>query len=238
MMHRIILNSAVNSLWDHDLGTALAHLEPMLDSKFMSPEVRSVAHHRHYMTLRAAQNRVNASTEKIKASPGDPNNYLVRAQEYYWLGQTEDMIADLLDYVDILSPLDETHPHDRWFQGFLVGLWRNSPTNLGLPVSTFGHEGMGGVTPDGLSLILGNNRSGQFDLWMTKRATTDSSWGTRQKLAEPINTEFFDGGPSLSPDGLSLYFNSNRPGGYGLYDIYLSTRSTLQDAWGTPVLLA
>ncbi|NQV34187.1 MAG: protein kinase, partial [Phycisphaeraceae bacterium] len=246
MMHRIILNSALNSLWDHDPGTALADLEPILDSKSVGPELRNVTRFQYDLTLRAVRNRVNVSTAEIEANPGDAKNYLVRAQEYYWLGQTEKMIADMLAHVNILNPLDEATPHDLRFRDFLIGLWRSSPTNLGQPVSSFGHDCMGGITPDGLSLILDSNRSSPtFNLWMTKRATTGHNWGTPQKLAEPINTGFFDGGASLSPDGLSLYFNSGRPSRYNKedgknrsHDIYLSTRRTLHDSWGTPVLLA
>jgi hypothetical protein len=105
---------------------------------------------------------------------------------------------------------------------------------------------MGGITPDGLSLIVDSDRSGwPFDLRMTQRATTDHDWGTPQKLAEPINTRFWDGGPSLSADGLSLYISSNRPNAYdeqgaqGLpnNNRWLSTRRALRDAWGTPVML-
>ena len=40
--------------------------------------------------------------------------------------------------------------------------------------------------------------------------------------------------PSISKNGLALYFASNRTGGFGGYDIWVSTRTTLQDSWGSP----
>ncbi|NIM98071.1 MAG: hypothetical protein GTO24_08345, partial [candidate division Zixibacteria bacterium] len=43
--------------------------------------------------------------------------------------------------------------------------------------------------------------------------------------------------PSISADGLELYFSSDRPGGYGLDDIYVMTRATTEDDWGEPVNL-
>lgn len=44
-------------------------------------------------------------------------------------------------------------------------------------------------------------------------------------------------GARLSPDELTIYFSSNREGGVGGWDIYVATRESLGDPWGTPVLL-
>ena len=54
-----------------------------------------------------------------------------------------------------------------------------------------------------------------------------------------LNTSSFDGGGSLSPDGLEMYLVSAHPhGGDNCYsDIYVTTRLTLNDAWGTPIKL-
>jgi hypothetical protein len=43
-------------------------------------------------------------------------------------------------------------------------------------------------------------------------------------LGPGVNSTAFDGAPALSFDGTTLYFFSNRPGGYGLYDLYCTTR--------------
>lgn len=52
-----------------------------------------------------------------------------------------------------------------------------------------------------------------------------------------LNTEFNDGCPILSPDGLSLYMATNRPGGLGGQDIWVSTRRNTRQGWGPPVNL-
>jgi hypothetical protein len=70
-----------------------------------------------------------------------------------------------------------------------------------------------------------------------------SSWSAAQKLDEiagndvDLNTAFLDGCPIQSPDGLSLYMASNRPGGKGGLDIWVSTRASAGDPWGTPANL-
>lgn len=44
--------------------------------------------------------------------------------------------------------------------------------------------------------------------------------------------------PVVTPDELTLYFGSNRPGGAGNYDIYQATRPTVADGFGAPIALA
>ncbi|PCJ94754.1 MAG: hypothetical protein COA50_10185 [Flavobacteriaceae bacterium] len=53
----------------------------------------------------------------------------------------------------------------------------------------------------------------------------------------PINTEHFDGFPMVMPNGLTLYFSSDRPGGEGDLDIYVSYRNSLNEAWQKPINL-
>jgi hypothetical protein len=70
-----------------------------------------------------------------------------------------------------------------------------------------------------------------------------TAWGPAQKIDEiagndaDLNTEFTDGCPIKAPDGLSLYMASNRPGGNGGLDIWVSTRASTSDPWGAPVNL-
>ena len=52
-----------------------------------------------------------------------------------------------------------------------------------------------------------------------------SDWSPPVSLGPIINTEFDDSGAFISRDGLRLYFNSNRPGGFGGLDIYVSKRA-------------
>jgi hypothetical protein len=64
-----------------------------------------------------------------------------------------------------------------------------------------------------------------------------SDWSPPVNLGPTVNTGFIDAGPILSKNGLSLYFNSDRPGGFGGNDIWVSQRASREDAWGAPVNL-
>ena len=64
-----------------------------------------------------------------------------------------------------------------------------------------------------------------------------SAWSPPQNLGPTINSSSLEQHPAISKDGLSLYFGSNRAGGMGGVDIYVSHRSSLDAPWGTPVNL-
>jgi hypothetical protein len=70
-----------------------------------------------------------------------------------------------------------------------------------------------------------------------------SDWSAAQSIeslpgsSNQVNTEFLDGCPIQSPDGLSLYMASNRTGGVGGIDIWLAQRSSTDTGFGAPVNL-
>src|SRR5262245_44006080 len=61
-----------------------------------------------------------------------------------------------------------------------------------------------------------------------------SNWSEPVNLGPVINTGFNDQHAALSKNGLSLYFTSNRPGGYGADDLWVSRRASVEDPWGAP----
>jgi hypothetical protein len=69
------------------------------------------------------------------------------------------------------------------------------------------------------------------------RSTAENDWGTPVNLGPTVNSSATDNGPSISTDGTALFFFSRRPGGYGEADLWMTTRATIDDPWGTPVNL-
>lgn len=65
---------------------------------------------------------------------------------------------------------------------------------------------------------------------------SNGRWSKLVKLNENINTKYWESHASLSKDGKTLYFTSNRRGGYGGLDIYVSHRTKKYD-WGPPTNL-
>ena len=62
----------------------------------------------------------------------------------------------------------------------------------------------------------------------------NNQWTPPVKLNDNINTKYWESHGSVSKDGKTLYFTSNRPGGYGDLDIYFSRRANGNE-WGKPV---
>ena len=101
------------------------------------------------------------------------------------------------------------------------------------------------IRRDGLEMFLSSGRpgdrdvgisAGSEDLWVATRATPSDVWSppvslnlVNQRLGGPrINGAAFDGAPALSFDGTTLYFFSERSGGFGKRDLYVTTRHRIQ----------
>jgi len=116
----------------------------------------------------------------------------------------------------------------------------DTPANLGSTVNSQANEASPNISPDGLSLYFQSDRSGGsggWDLWVTKRKKKSDAWSTPMNLGQIINSSVDETSPNISTDNLTLYFSSNRVGGYGDFDIWKVTRQTVNDPWGTPVNL-
>lgn len=97
------------------------------------------------------------------------------------------------------------------------------------------------LSKNGLSLYFGSTRdggAGGSDLWVARRPCRECPWGEAVNL-DMLNTEFSENVPSLSRDDHWLFFNSNRPGGFGGNDIWASYREHVHDdfGWGPPINL-
>lgn len=113
----------------------------------------------------------------------------------------------------------------------------STPVSLGPVVNSAFADFDPFIAKDGLSLFFtaGSNRGGGFggfDLWVSQRASEDEPWGAPQNLGATINTSAREFKPSLSLDGHRLYFASNRSGGFGGVDLYVSRRRDKRDAFG------
>jgi Tol biopolymer transport system component len=96
------------------------------------------------------------------------------------------------------------------------------------------------LTADLLELVFESDRAGgagSSDLWLTRRSSVGAAWATPIPIVE-LNTNASEEHPGLSSDGLTLWFASDRPGGLGSFDIYVSTRADRASGtpWSAPVL--
>ena len=115
------------------------------------------------------------------------------------------------------------------------------PLNIGPPINTSADDGSICISDSGLELYFSSNRAGgngDWDLWVATRATTDAPWSEPVNLGSTVNSGYTELCPSLSSDGLSLYFSDGpltfRPDGVGDGDLWVATRASICDPWGPP----
>ncbi|HEY8402029.1 MAG TPA: hypothetical protein VIK89_12245 [Cytophagaceae bacterium] len=108
--------------------------------------------------------------------------------------------------------------------------WTNA-INIGPEINTPSHDASIGLSPDGQKLFIYRTNKDVYGGDIYESVLDGTMWSTPTKLPPEINSGNWEPSASLSSDGNYLYFASNRPGGYGGRDIYVSKR--LPDGrWG------
>jgi hypothetical protein len=120
-----------------------------------------------------------------------------------------------------------------------VSEW-SPPENLGADVNSAFEDFAPHLSSDGLALYLTSTRPeslGGEDLWVVRRASRHDAWGPATNLGPAINTAANERSPALSVNGRLLFFGTDRPGGSGGFDIWLSWRADPNDdfGWQPPV---
>ena len=83
------------------------------------------------------------------------------------------------------------------------------------------------VSHDGAQMYFVSNRPGGFggnDLWYSERDLSTGLWSPPVNAGEAMNTRYNEISPTLSVDGRMLFFSSDRPGGFGHYDLYMNRK--------------
>lgn len=109
------------------------------------------------------------------------------------------------------------------------GTWTKA-IGMPKPINTDNHDAVSALSADGQKLIiyLGNKNAG--DLFESK--LEGNVWGEPEPFGKNINTkDFHESSACYSPDGNALYFVSDKPGGLGMHDIYISYKDA-KGNWG------
>lgn len=114
------------------------------------------------------------------------------------------------------------------------GEWK-ARKNIGAPINTEDNEGAQSLSADGRFIVYtACNREGALgscDLYFSEFQRGE--WSAPANIGEPINTEAWESQPSISANADELYFTSNRGGGKGKKDIWMSRRNA-DGTWSTP----
>lgn len=106
-----------------------------------------------------------------------------------------------------------------------------SSAQLAPGVNTASDDFRPNVRKDGREIVFDSNRAGGlggFDIWTATRESIYDAWSSPVRLDAPINSPANETRASLSWDGLTMVFGSNRAGSEGMTDVYVTTREKLK----------
>ncbi|MGC8898678.1 MAG: TolB family protein [Bacteroidota bacterium] len=135
-----------------------------------------------------------------------------------------------------ISP-ENRYGEDIFVANYESGKWSEAKI-LPRPASSSLNEGTPAIAADGRTAIIarsyGENSVGGTDLY---RATFDGKTFVHiENLGAAVNSKYWDSQPTLSRDGSMLIFASDRPGGYGGVDLWMTIREK-GGVWSAPVNL-
>ncbi|MDG5799023.1 hypothetical protein QA597_01445 [Marinilabiliaceae bacterium ANBcel2] len=135
-------------------------------------------------------------------------------------------------------PVEEVGDEEHYFENIYVSHWREGRWSdaelLDIPGIYFGNRSTVSISADGRRLVLYQDDGGVGNLYETTRRFGE--WLKPEPFPAPVNSSYNETHGVYSFDGDAFYFVSDRPGGYGGTDIYVSYK--LPDGrWGYPVNL-
>ena len=141
------------------------------------------------------------------------------------------VISNNKDFIIFTSRRDNStggkrDPHGLFFEDIYIsrlvdGKWGKAEHIKG-DINTPGHEAAISLSHNGDVLFIYRDDKGDGNIYMSEYNENKGEWLKPEKLPHPINTEHWETHATLSPDGKTLYFISDKPGGYGGRDIYKS----------------
>lgn len=164
-----------------------------------------------------------ADPEYAPVISADETKLIFTARRHTTSGGEKDF-ADNLHFEDVYISY---HNGDKW----------TTAENMGATINTDDHDASIGLSPDGQELFLyksdvKNEASG--DIYLSE--LDGKSWKAPVKLSENVNTLGMENHASITSDESFLYFTSNKPGGQGGLDIYVSKKLP-DNTWGLPTSL-
>jgi flagellar motor protein MotB len=209
---------------------ALIHYRKFLELKTGTPEQQKKAEDgvkRCTFAVEAMKHPVEFKPVNLGASVNTPS-------DEYWPCLSAD------EHTLVITRLDKSYEFMKKVQeDFYISQWESTSwgvmKNAGSPLNTADNEGAQTVSGDGRFMIFtACNRSdgaGRCDLYWSRKQ--GDRWSIPKNIGKPVNSAYRETQPSITPDGRTLYFSSDRPGGKGGHDIWMS-RLDSADRWTQP----
>jgi outer membrane protein OmpA-like peptidoglycan-associated protein len=114
---------------------------------------------------------------------------------------------------------------------YKTGSW-NRPVDITKQLGGYDRFYSNSITGNGKQLIIYMDDGGDGNLYYSLRR--DTTWSKIKSVGKPVNTIYWQSHGFITPDGNSIYFSSNKPGGQGELDIWYSKKNP-NGTWSEPV---
>ena len=212
---------------ERHLGTFLGLEKPSENLKRKAEDVRL----RNAQALEISRHHVPFSPQALSDSINTP------AEEYLPIVTLDDR------YLIFTRRYKRNEPTPHLEEDFFIserdslGEWTLAQ-RMPEPVNSDGNEGAQSISADGRYLYFAGcgreDGRGSCDIYVCVK--NGDQWGKPINLGYPVNTEAWESQPSISSDGRTLYFCSNRAGGMGGSDLWMTVRNDA-GVWSKPVNL-
>ena len=169
---------------------------------------------------------INAIKHPVPFNPVNLGDSVNSIYDEYWPSLSADeqtlVITRRLPVSRFGSPNNDQQ-EDFFVSTFKEGHWTKAE-DAGFTLNTPANEGAQSLSADGRVMFYTacdrGDGYGRCDIYVS--INRQNQWAKPANVGPPINTPYSEKQPSISPDGKSLYFVSDKPGGKGGFDIYMS----------------
>lgn len=182
--------------------------------------------------IRTAENAltlmVQAMDVEIKQMGGNVNT------EYTEYNPVVSADESVIAFTGLRPNTGKTRPGDKFIEDIYVSYNETGTWSLPVKIEINSNYNVGtaGISADGQTMLIfigGANNTG--NLYMIEKEGT--KWSNPTSLGNVINSNYLESTASITPDGKTLYFASDRKNGFGGFDIYKSTKKD-DGTWNTP----
>lgn len=229
-------------MMESQFPAAKIHLEKYISYNTIKPASRSIAS----KMLKSCNFAIKAMENPVPFNPINLGDSINTEFDEYWPSLTADeqtlLITRLLPKKRMPDGRVPEKNMNNYQEDFFIAVkkndfWQNA-INAGKALNTADNEGAQSISVDGkLMYYTACSRSdgkGRCDIYVSRN--TKDGWSEGINIESPVNSKYWEAQPSISPDGKTLYFVSNREGGLGQKDIWYSNMRD-DGTWSKPVNL-
>jgi outer membrane protein OmpA-like peptidoglycan-associated protein len=217
-----------------DYVNALSHLKVYLAQTGMSEKNKAVAK----KNLSNCEFAIAAMRNPVPFNPVNIGSAINTVDDEYWPSITADGQTLMFTRQPVFrggGSAKDIPQEDFYISFYSDDAWQKA-VNAGAPLNTRLNEGAQTLSSNGRYMFFTAcdrpGGMGSCDIYFS--SFNDGKWSEPYNLMSPVNTSHWESQPSISADGKTLFFSSNRPGGFGGKDIWYSVLND-RNQWSNPV---